>query len=330
MPLHDGAGLPGATFSFAAPAPLLLRPDAAQLWDWTMNALALWRDRRGRVSALRVASLALLLWPAVLAAFVALRYGLGARPLNDLIHRAGYWALIFLLLSLAITPLRQAGRYGKLVDVRRMIGVGAFVYAAVHLGLYIADQGFDLVHVALEIARRIYLLIGFVALLGLTVLAITSTDTMVKRLGGLRWRRLHQITHGIGLLALIHFFQQTKADVTVPTLYAGLFAWLIGYRLLAGWRGQNALSAPWLAALAVAAGLLTLVGEAIGIGLSFGVSPLTILATALDTDLGIRPGWTVMGAGLLVAILDLVRGWSQNRAAPPAPSAKPAIKAAAE
>jgi sulfoxide reductase heme-binding subunit YedZ len=184
----------------------------------------------------------------------------------------------------------------------------------VHLGLYIADQGFDLIHVAAEIARRIYLLIGFVAFLGLAVLAITSTDTMVKRLGGLRWRRLHQITYVIGLLALVHFFQQTKADVTVPTLYAGLFAWFVGYRLLAAWRGQNALSPLWLALLAIVAGGLTLIGEAIGIALSFGISPVTILATAFDLDLGIRPGWTVMGAGLLVVILDLVRGWSERGA----------------
>jgi sulfoxide reductase heme-binding subunit YedZ len=289
-----------------------------------IDSLALWRDRRGRVSPVRVASLALLLWPALLAAYVGLRYGLGARPLNDLIHRAGYWALIFFLLSLAITPLRQAGRYGKLIDVRRMIGVGAFAYAAVHLSLYIADENFRLVHVAIEIVSRLYLLIGFIAFLGLAALAITSNDTMVKRLGGLRWRRLHQITYGIGLLALIHFFQQTKADVTVPTLYAGLFAWLLGYRLLAKWRGQNALSAPWLATLAVIVGLLTLLGEAVGISLQFGVSPLDILATAFDLDLGIRPGWTVMGAGLLVALLDLVRGWLERRATPRTPAARAA------
>jgi sulfoxide reductase heme-binding subunit YedZ len=287
-----------------------------------IDSLVLWRDRRGRVSALRIVTLALLLWPTVLAGSVALTRGLGARPLNDLIHRAGYWALVFFLLSLAITPLRQAGRYGKLVDVRRMVGVGAFAYAAVHLGLYIADEKFRLLHVAIEIVSRLYLLIGFVALLGLTVLAVTSTDAMVKRLGGLRWRRLHQITYGIGLLALVHFFQQTKADVTVPTLYAGLFAWLIGYRLLAAWRGQNALSPLWLALLAVSAGLLTLLGEAIGIGLTFGVSPLSILATALDLDLGLRPGWTVMGAGFAVVILDLVRGWLARRSAGGTPAGR--------
>src|SRR4051812_2583467 len=234
-----------------------------------MGSLALWRDRRGRVSGLRIATLALLVWPLGLAFYVGLTRGLGGRPLNDLIHRAGFWALIFLLLSLAVTPLRRAGHFGRLIDVRRMIGVGAFAYAVAHLSLFIADQKFDLLHVAAEIAKRVYLVIGFTALLGLTALAATSTDAMVKRLGGLRWRRLHQLTYLIGLLALVHFFQQTKADVTVPTLYAGLFAWLMGYRLLAKWRGEGALDARWLALLALAAGLLTLVGEAIGIGIAF-------------------------------------------------------------
>jgi sulfoxide reductase heme-binding subunit YedZ len=289
-----------------------------------MASWALWRDRRGRVSGLRIATLALLLWPLALALYVGLTRGLGGRPLNDLIHRAGFWALIFLLLSLAVTPLRRAGHFGRLIDVRRMIGVGAFAYAAAHLSLFVADQKFDLLHVAAEIAKRVYLVIGFTALLGLTALAATSTDAMVKRLGGLRWRRLHQLTYLIGLLALVHFFQQTKADVTVPTLYAGLFAWLMEYRLLAKWRGEGALNPGWLAVLALAAGLLTLVGEAIGIGIAFGVSPLLVLATAFDLDIGIRPGWLVLGAGLLVATLDLVRGWSERRfrpiAARPAPA----------
>jgi sulfoxide reductase heme-binding subunit YedZ len=281
-----------------------------------MQSLALWRDRRGRISMLRIATLALLLWPLVLALSVGLTRGLGGRPLNDLIHRAGFWALIFLLLSLAVTPLRRAGHFGKLIDVRRMIGVGAFVYALTHFGLFIADQKFDLLHAAAEIVKRPYLVVGFTALLGLTALAATSTDAMVKRLGGLRWRQLHQITYVIGLLALVHFFQQTKADLTVPTLYAGFFAWLMGYRLLAKWRGEGSLNAAWLALLAVAAGLLTLMGEAIGIGIAFGVSPLMVLASALDLDVGLRPGWSILAAGLLVAALDFVRSWMERRSRP--------------
>ena len=289
------------------------------------DSLILWRDRRGDLSWPRIATLAALLFPACLALVDAARGALGPRALNELIHRTGWWALVFLFVSLAVTPLRRSARFAKLVDLRRMIGVASFAYAFAHLCLYVADQKFDLVKVATEIVSRLYLTIGFLALLGLFVLAATSNDVMVKRLGGLRWRRLHQVTYVLTLLALVHFFQQTKADITLPTLFAGLLAWLYGYRLLARLRGEGALSPPVLALLAVLAAAVTFVGEAIGIGLSFGVSPLQILATVFDFDLGIRPGWWVLGAGLAVAALDLVR----NVLLRPAPAPHRARPAAA-
>lgn len=283
------------------------------------SSLALWRDRKGRLSGLRAVTLALLVFPVVLATADAARGALGGRPINELIHRSGWWALVLLLASLAVTPLRRSARFGRLIDVRRMIGVASFVYAIVHLTLYVVDQKFDLLKVATEIVVRTYLTIGFLALLGLAALAVTSNDTMVRRIGGLRWRRLHQVAYAITLLALVHFFQQTKADITVPTLYAGLFGWLMGYRLLARWRGEGALTPAWLVLLALAAGAVTLVAEAVGIGIAFGVSPMMILGTAFDVELGIRPGWSVMAAGLAIALLDTVRGLVENRGRTPAP-----------
>jgi sulfoxide reductase heme-binding subunit YedZ len=275
------------------------------------SSLALWRDRRGRVSALRVGTLLLLLVPILLAVLAAFSdQGFGARPLNDLIHRAGYWTLMFILLALAVTPLARIGRFGALMDVRRMIGVGAFCYAATHISLYIADQMFDLGKVASEIVLRLYLTIGFTALMGLAVLAATSTDGWVRRLGAQRWMRLHQFLYAVTLLALIHFFQQTKADVWVPTFFAGLFTWLMGYRLLLWWRSNAQLSAWSLLALAVVVSALTFAGEAIGIGIAYGVSPLMVLRMALEVDYEtISPGWLVLAAGLCVVALDIVRGW---------------------
>jgi sulfoxide reductase heme-binding subunit YedZ len=276
------------------------------------SSLALWRDRRGRVSALRVIILLFLLTPILLAVLAAFSdQGFGARPLNDLIHRAGYWTLMFVLLALAITPLARIGRFGALIDVRRMIGVGAFCYAVTHISLYIADQMFDLAKVASEIVLRLYLTIGFTALIGLAVLAATSTDGWVHRLGAQRWMRLHQFLYAVTLLALIHFFQQTKADVWVPTFFAGLFTWLMGYRLLVWWRRPNAQLSAWsLLALAVTVSVLTFAGEAIGIGIAYGVSPLMVLQMALEVDYEtISPGWLVLAAGLCVVALDIVRGW---------------------
>jgi sulfoxide reductase heme-binding subunit YedZ len=270
--------------------------------------LALWRDRRGRVSVLRIAVLITLVFPLGLALATAWSVGLGARPVNDLIHRAGYWALMFLLLSLAITTLRRVARFGALVDVRRMIGVGAFCYAVAHLGLFVVDQKLDLLKVATEIVSRVYLTIGFAVFCGLMALAATSTDGMVRRLGGLRWRRLHQIIYVLALFALVHFFQQTKADVTVPTLFAGLFAWLMVYRIVAALRRERTELPAWalLAVTIVVAGL-TFLGEAVGIGIAYHVSPLTVLEGAFDFDLAIRPGWYVLAAGLVVVAVDLVR-----------------------
>lgn len=292
------------------------------------SPLALWRDRKGRLSPLRIATLAILVWPVLLAGFDGSRGALTGRPLNELIHRSGWWALVFLLASLAVTPLRQAGGFARLFDVRRMIGVASFCYALAHLALYVADQRFDLVKVATEIVSRVYLTIGFVALLGLTALAATSNDTMVKRLGGLNWRRLHQVTYVITLLALIHFFQQTKADITQPTLFAGLAAWLAGYRLFAR-AGQGALSGPGLFALAAIAAVVTFAGDLLAVWITAGRPPLggfapLYLGAIFDADLGIRPGWTVLAAGLAVAALGAVQSWRRPAAQPGRPPAGPA------
>jgi len=282
-----------------------------------MISWQIWRDQRGRLSALRLAALALLLFPLAKALFDASAIAHGARPLNDLIHRAGFWSLIFLGITLAVTPFRRIARFGQLIDVRRMLGVGTFCYIAAHLVLYVADQRYDLAKVVHEITTRVYLIVGGVAWLGLAVLAITSTDGMVRRIGGKRWRRLHQAIYAIALLGLIHYFQQTKADVTVPTFVAGLFLWLIAYRLLAWWQDKSELSSLSLLSLTVVVSALVFAGEAIGIGIAFNVSPMRVLVAAFDFDAGVRPGWQVLAAGLAVVLLDVIRARWNSRAARP-------------
>jgi sulfoxide reductase heme-binding subunit YedZ len=272
--------------------------------------LQVWRDRRGKLSLLRIATLALLLAPVAKALWDADSIVHGARPINDLIHRAGFWMLMFILATLAVTPMRRIARFGALIDVRRMLGVGAFLYGVAHVSLYAADQMFDLTKVASEIVHRIYLIIGFTALMGLAALAATSTDAMVRRLGARGWQRLHTLVYFIGVLALIHYFQQTKADVSVPTFTAGLFTWLIGYRIMTKrWAGRGELSTLALAGLAVVVAALTAIAEAIGIAIVFNVSPLLVLQTDFEFDVDfdmIRPGWLVLAAGLAVAALNFV------------------------
>jgi sulfoxide reductase heme-binding subunit YedZ len=116
-----------------------------------------------------------------------------------------------------------------------MIGVGAFAYAAAHFTLYIVDLMFDWREIASEIVHRNRLTLGFVALLGLTALALTSTNGMVRRLGIRRWQRLHQAIYLIGVLVLIHYFLRFKLIESTPTFATGLFGWLIGYRSLVWW-----------------------------------------------------------------------------------------------
>jgi methionine sulfoxide reductase heme-binding subunit len=263
-----------------------------------------WRDSGGRLSLLKLAVFAALFLPG---AWTLLSYplgALGARPLNEAIHQFGLWGFRFLFLSLTITPARRLLQLPRLALVRRMIGAAAFAYIAIHFTLYAADQMFDLWKVASEIVLRIYLTIGFVALLGLAALAATSTDGMVRRLGGRNWMRLHRIVYGIGVLATVHYFMQRKLEIYEPTVMAGIFVWLMGYRLIASRYGERIRVPVWaLLLLALAAGSATAAGEAIYFFIAMGVDPLRILAVDFSLDVGTRPGWIVLAAGLAALAL---------------------------
>ncbi len=273
-----------------------------------------WRDYDGRLSWLKLVVFLALFPPAIWVA-AAYRFDLlGARPLNEAIHQIGLWALRFMFLALAVTPGRQILHWSRLLTVRRMLGVAAFAYAATHLTLYMVDQAFDLAKITTEIALRIYLTIGFCALLGLGALAATSTDGMVRRLGGPRWQRLHRLVYPIALLANVHFFMQAKLEVWEPTVMFGLLGWLLGYRWLAKRRAvRGRLPLPWVAALAGLAPLLTALGEAAYFRLAFGVDPERVLAANLSLDTGVRPAVLVLMITGAIALAGVVRGLAASR-----------------
>ncbi|MBR0681149.1 sulfoxide reductase heme-binding subunit YedZ [Roseomonas eburnea] len=258
-----------------------------------------WRDRSGAFSPFKALVFAGLFLPALWLAAEAWQAGLGPKPWQAATLDSGTWAIRFLLLSLAVTPARQVLRQARLAELRRMVGVACFAFAALHLVLYAGDLAFDWAKVAGEILRRIYLTIGFVALLGLLALAATSTDGALKRMGGAAWRRLHRLAYPIAALALVHFTLQSKADVTEPMLMAGLFAWLMGYRALAP--EGSAPSVPAMLVLAVAAGVATAAVEFAWYGLATGIDPWRVLAANLDVAFGPRPAVWVGLAGLMVA-----------------------------
>ncbi len=194
---------------------------------------------------------------------------LGPRPLIEAIHFVGDWTIYLLLVTLAVTPARRLFDWSKLIQVRRIIGVSALSYILLHFTLYIFDSKFDLVFVASEIVQRIYLLIGFTALLGLVALGVTSTDGMVKRLGAIRWNRLHKLIYFITAAGILHYYMQSKIDVTQPVLMSGFYFWLMGYRIMAK-RGYKEGFVPLLV-LSVAAALLTAAVEAAWYGIATGV-----------------------------------------------------------
>lgn len=259
-----------------------------------------WTDRAGRFSPLKAAVFAGTIVPAILIAWSWAAGGLGPRPFEEAIHQTGNWAVRFLLLSLAVTPFRRILRFNKLILVRRMLGLAALSYVLVHVVLYVADSRWDLAFVAKEIAIRIYLTIGFLALIGLIALGATSTDAAIRRLGG-NWNRLHRIVYAIGILGLLHFFMQTKADVFEATLMSGLFVLLMLYRL-AHWRGFDIASVPVLVSVAVFGAVMTAATELAWYGLATGVPPMRVLIANFDFSFVVRPSWWVLAAGLAVAL----------------------------
>ncbi len=172
------------------------------------------------VFLLRLVTLILLCLPALHLAWRWYGDDLGARPVTEATHITGDWAVVFLLASLALTPARSVFDWMPLVQIRRRIGVAAGLYAVLHFFIYVADQKWDLIVVAVEIAKRFYLTIGFIALLALVALSITSTDGWQKRLRR-NWKRLHWLIYPAAVLAILHFFIQSKANVGEATVAAG-------------------------------------------------------------------------------------------------------------
>jgi sulfoxide reductase heme-binding subunit YedZ len=252
---------------------------------------------------LRLVTLVGLCLPALELAWRWYTDDLGARPVTVATHATGDWAVVFLMLSLAMTPARVLLDWMPLIHIRRRIGVAAALYAVAHLLIYVLDQKWNLVVVATEIVKRFYLTIGFVALLALVALAVTSTDGWQKRLKR-NWKRLHWLIYPAAFIAIIHFFIQSKVKIGEPAFTAGLFVWLMLWRALPiglqkSYRG--------LAVLAVVATLSTVVFEATWYWLVNNVDPLRILAANIDPELALRPAHKVLIASTLVILAVALR-----------------------
>ncbi|MFI5001619.1 MAG: sulfite oxidase heme-binding subunit YedZ [Reyranellales bacterium] len=252
---------------------------------------------------LRLATLIGLCLPALYLAWRWTFDELGPRAVVEATHITGDWTVVFLLASLAMTPARGIFDWMMAIHIRRRIGVAAALYALLHFAIYVADQKWNLIVVALEIIKRFYLTIGFVALLALVALAVTSTDGWQKRLRR-NWKRLHWLIYPAAVLAVLHFFIQSKANVGEAAVAAGLFAWLMIWRVMPD---RLRKTYPGLALLAAGATLVTVVFEVAWYGLVNHIDPLRILAANIDPDLAPRPAHKVLAAALAVIVLVLAR-----------------------
>jgi sulfoxide reductase heme-binding subunit YedZ len=187
---------------------------------------------RRRRAALKVAVFSLAGAPAVRLGWQAFQGELGANPIAEALNRLGYWALVCLLASLACTPAQRLFRAAWPLAVRRMLGLFAFAYAALHVSVYVGlDQFFDFGEIGRDIVKRPFITVGTLAFVVLLPLAVTSTNKMVKRLGFSRWKRLHRFVYLAGVAGAVHFFWRVKADHREPLVFAAVLALL----LLARW-----------------------------------------------------------------------------------------------
>jgi len=274
------------------------------------NALAPFSDRRGRFSALKTVTAFGLVAPAL---WMAYEVSIGAwdrpSPSVNLLIQTGYWAIWFLLLSLAVTPFRRIFRRSGLIAVRRMVGLAGLAYTLAHLVSYAAVKLWDLGVILRDLSTPL-ILVGWLSLFGLIALGVTSFDAAIRRMGSRAWNRLHYLVYPVTALAILHFLLSPATIAGVAFTFSGLFFWLMAWRLLNRYRLAERPVA--LFGLALGAALFTALFEALwlwayqGTRAPGGGSPLATLALNVDPEwwgiVGLSPTWKVLLAGLGVAL----------------------------
>jgi sulfoxide reductase heme-binding subunit YedZ len=171
--------------------------------------------------------------PVTLLGWDAWHHRLGANPVNFAILTTGMSALVFLLLTLAVTPLRKITGLNWIIFSRRTLGLYAFFYASLHFLIFFSlDRSLSISSTVSQMVKRKYLLVGVTGLLVMVPLAITSTNAMIKRLGGRRWRALHRLAYVAAIAGVVHYYMQVKADVRQPLAFGAVLSILLGYRLV--------------------------------------------------------------------------------------------------
>jgi sulfoxide reductase heme-binding subunit YedZ len=223
----------------------------------------------------------------------------GPVPLGGMTYWSGLWATALLMLALAVTPMMTISGWGRLIDVRRMIGVTALAYTIGHIIIYFALRFWNFASIAHEMMTRISLILATIATIGLIALGATSLDAAVRRMGARGWQRLHNAVNVTAALALIHYL--LSPDI-YPEQYlmSGIFFWLMVWRVL-NRLGQGT-NPGVLALLAVASCVFTALLEVGWIWAYQGYTLSEILSIYFTLTLGIPPAWTILVVGLLIAV----------------------------
>ncbi|MGD0200610.1 MAG: protein-methionine-sulfoxide reductase heme-binding subunit MsrQ [Bryobacteraceae bacterium] len=179
------------------------------------------------VFAVALAPLAVLVWEG-------LHGSLGANPIEHITHATGDWTLRFLVLTLAVTPLRRLLRFPGLIRFRRMLGLFAFFYGCLHFLTFLwLDKFFDFGEMVKDVGKRPFITAGFTAFVLLIPLAATSTAGSIRRLGGRNWQRLHRLIYVSAVAGVVHYYWLVKSDVRLPLMYGSMVAALLGWRAVA-------------------------------------------------------------------------------------------------
>lgn len=191
-----------------------------------------------RLALIKTVVFLVCLLPLARLAWGAWQDALGANPIETITRSLGTWTLNFLVITLCVTPLRRASGWAWLARLRRLLGLFAFFYAALHFATYLwLDQFFDWQAIAKDILKRPFITVGFAAFVLLLPLAATSNRLALRRLGGRRWQQLHRAIYPIAILGVVHYWWLVKRDVATPALYAAIVASLLLLRVL--WRERE-------------------------------------------------------------------------------------------
>ncbi len=197
----------------------------------------MWQPSARAISVAKVFVFGFALIPFALLVRMVLTDQLGPNPIETLNRFTGDWTLRLLLITLAVTPLRHLTGWQYLIRFRRMLGLFAFFYVCLHFLSWLwIDKLFDVSEIIKDVAKRPFITVGFTCFVLLIPLAVTSTNGMVRRLGGQRWRALHRLVYAIGIGGVVHFWWLVKSDIREPLIYATILAFLLGFRLWLNWR----------------------------------------------------------------------------------------------